>query len=105
VELQGHVDCPSNFDEFLTMDQLIPTTDHTATSLDVPDSEHVAYEQEEASDADEKIVKAMDDIQDLVSKIYTQSLKQRAIDSYFKKQLPNIKFSRACICFFKCVKF
>jgi hypothetical protein len=51
VELQGHVDCPSNFDEFLNVDQLIPTTkDHTATSLtslDVPDSEHVAYDQEE----------------------------------------------------------
>jgi hypothetical protein len=143
------------------VDQLIPTTeDHTATSLDVPDSDHVAYEQEEegegmqplparptrkdtstalsvldtvisasdadekivkamddiqdfvslptrkdtstalsvldtvisASDADEKIVKAMDDIQDFVSKIYRQSLKQRSIDSYFKKQLPNIKF-------------
>jgi hypothetical protein len=25
VELQGHVDCPSNFDEFLNVDQLIPT--------------------------------------------------------------------------------
>jgi hypothetical protein len=114
------------------VDQLIPTTeDHTATSLDVPDSEHVAYEQEvegegaqplparptrkdaftalsvldtviSASDADERIVKAMDDIQDFVSKIYRQSLKQRSIDSYFKKQLPNVKFrqvncSRACV--------
>jgi hypothetical protein len=48
VELQGHVDCPSNFDEFLNVDQLIPTTeDHTATSLDDPDSEHVVYGQEE----------------------------------------------------------
>jgi hypothetical protein len=45
VELQIHVDCPSNSDEFLNVDQLIPTIeDHTATSLDVPDSEHVAYE-------------------------------------------------------------
>jgi hypothetical protein len=122
VELQGHVDCPSNSDEFLMWIQLIPTTeDHMATSLDVPDSEHVAYEQEEegegmqplpvcptrkdtftalseldteisASDADEKIVKAMYDIQDFVSKIYRKSLKQRSIDSYFKKQLPNVKF-------------
>jgi hypothetical protein len=104
------------------VDQLITATeDHTATSLDIPDSEHVTYEQEEegegmqllparptwkdaftalsvldtviyASDADEKIVMAMDDIQDFVSKIYRQSLKQRSIDSYFKKQLPNVKF-------------
>jgi hypothetical protein len=79
------------------VDQVIPTTeDHTATSLDVPDSEHVAYQRDEdgegmqplpvrptrkdafialsvldtvisASDADEKIVKAMDDIQVFVS--------------------------------------
>jgi hypothetical protein len=41
-----------------------------------------------ASDADKKIVKTTDDIQDFVSKIYRQSLKQRSIDSYFKKQLP-----------------
>jgi hypothetical protein len=48
VELQGHIDCPSNFDEFLNMDHLIPTTeDHTATSLDIPDSEHVVHEREE----------------------------------------------------------
>jgi hypothetical protein len=48
VELQGHVDFPSNFDEFLNVNQLIPTTeDHTATSLDIPDSEHVVYEQEQ----------------------------------------------------------
>jgi hypothetical protein len=45
-----------------------------------------------ASDADDKIVKVMDDIQDFVFNIYRQSLKQRSIDSYFKKQLPNIKF-------------
>jgi hypothetical protein len=96
VQLQGHVDCPSNFDEFLNMDQLDPTTeDHMATSLDIPNSEHMAYEQEEVegmqplpvcptqkdaftalsvldtvisvSDADEKIVKMTDDIQDSVS--------------------------------------
>jgi hypothetical protein len=48
VELQGHVDCPSNFDEFLHVDQLIPTTeDQTTTSLDVPDSGLMAYEWEE----------------------------------------------------------
>jgi hypothetical protein len=45
-----------------------------------------------ASDVDEKIEKAMDDIQDFVSKIYRQSLKQRYTDSYLKKQLPNVKF-------------
>jgi hypothetical protein len=45
-----------------------------------------------ASDADEKIVKAMDDIEDFVSKIYRQSLKQRSIVSYFKKKLPKVKF-------------
>jgi hypothetical protein len=104
------------------VDQLIPTSeDHTASNLDIPESEHVAYEQDEeregmqplparptrkdaftapsvldtvisASDSDEKIVKVMDDIQDLISKIYRQVLKQRSIDSYFKKQLPNITF-------------
>jgi hypothetical protein len=37
VELQGHADCPSNSDEFLNVDQLIPATeDHTAKSLDIP---------------------------------------------------------------------
>jgi hypothetical protein len=44
----------------------------------------------------------MDDIQDFVSNIYKQSLKQRSTESYFKKQLPNVKFWRmncswACI--------
>jgi hypothetical protein len=45
-----------------------------------------------ASDANEKIVKVMDDIQDFVSEIYKWPLKQRSIKSYFKKQLPNGKF-------------
>jgi hypothetical protein len=45
-----------------------------------------------ASEANEKIVKVMDDIQDFLSKIYKQSLKERSTDSYFKKQLPDIKF-------------
>jgi hypothetical protein len=39
-----------------------------------------------SSDDDEKIVKALEEIQDFVSKIYKNSLKQRSIDSYFKKQ-------------------
>jgi hypothetical protein len=48
VELQGQVDFPSNFDEFLNVDQMIPTNkDHTATSLDVPDSKHMEYGQED----------------------------------------------------------
>jgi hypothetical protein len=34
----------------------------------------------------------MDDIQNLVSEIYKHSLKQKLIESYFKKQLPEIKF-------------
>jgi hypothetical protein len=28
VELQGHLDCPSNFDEFLNVYKSIPTTDY-----------------------------------------------------------------------------
>jgi hypothetical protein len=44
------------------------------------------------SDTDEKIVKAMDDIQNFVSKIYKQSLKQRLTELYFMKQLHNINF-------------
>jgi hypothetical protein len=105
VELQGHVDCPSIFDEFLDVDQLIPTTeDSSIQSLHLPDCEHMANEQEEeeeetqplpvcptrkdaftalsvsdcvisSSDANEKIVKAMDEIQDCVPKIYKNSLK------------------------------
>jgi hypothetical protein len=57
-----------------------------------------------SSDADKKIVKLMEDIQDFVSKIYKQSLKQRSTESYFTKQLRNIKFltrvkfSLVCIC-------
>jgi hypothetical protein len=37
-------------------------------------------------DADEKIMKAINEIQDFVSKIYKNSLKQRSVDSYFKTQ-------------------
>jgi hypothetical protein len=82
-------------------------------SLDAPDSENVTYRWEEegeemqllsacpaqkdtfmalsvsdtvisASEADDKIVKVIDDIQDFVSTIYMQPLKQRSIESYFK---------------------
>jgi hypothetical protein len=38
-----------------------------------------------SSDAN-KIVKAMDEIQDFMSKIYKNDLKQKSIDSYFTKQ-------------------
>jgi hypothetical protein len=63
-----------------------PTRKDTFTALSVLDTVI------SASYANEEIVKAMDDVQDFVSKIYRQSLKQRSIDSYFKKQLPNVKF-------------
>jgi hypothetical protein len=118
------VDWPSNFDEVLNVDQLIPTTeDQKATSFGIHYSKHMVYEWQEeveweemqplpacptrkdalmalseleivisANDADEKIVKTIHDIQDFVSKIYKQSLKQRSIEPHFKKQLPNVKF-------------
>jgi hypothetical protein len=45
-----------------------------------------------ANDADEKTVKAMDDIQDFVPTTCSQSLKLGSTNSYFKKQLPTIEF-------------
>jgi hypothetical protein len=42
-----------------------------------------------AGDSNEKLVKAVDDIQDFVSKIYLQSLKQRLIESYFNSLKPS----------------
>jgi hypothetical protein len=42
-----------------------------------------------ASDSNEKIVKAMNDIQESVSKILKQSLKQRSIEPYFNPLKPN----------------
>jgi hypothetical protein len=53
----------------------------------------------------------MEDIQDFVSKIYKQSSKQRSTESYFTKQLHNIKlFDKSKIfiglhLYFMCVKF
>jgi hypothetical protein len=41
------------------------------------------------NDADEKIVKVMDDIQEFVSKIYKQSLKKRSTELYFNPLKPN----------------
>jgi hypothetical protein len=38
------------------------------------------------SDADDRLIKAMDELQDFVSKVYKNSFKQRSIDSHFKKQ-------------------
>jgi hypothetical protein len=64
-----------------------PTWKDTFTALSVLDTVI------SANDGDDKIVKATDDIQDSVSKIYyRQSLKHRSIDSYFNEPLPNIKF-------------
>jgi hypothetical protein len=39
-----------------------------------------------SGDANERIVKAMDELQDFVSKAYKNTLKQRSVESYFKKQ-------------------
>jgi hypothetical protein len=113
VELQSHIDCPSTFKEFLNVDRSVPTTTDQPTSLDSPglSSEHVVGKEEEkiketrpsparpphkdalmvlsvldsvisASDADDRIVKDVD----FVSKVYKSSLKQRSVDSCFKKQ-------------------
>jgi hypothetical protein len=116
MELQGHTDCPSTFEEFLNVNKSVPTTTVQLTSLDGPgpSSEHVVGKEEEkmeetwplptppprkdalmalsvldsvvnVSDADNRLVKAMDELQDFVSKVYKNSFKQRSIDSYFKK--------------------
>jgi hypothetical protein len=97
------------------VNQLIPTAeDQTATSLDIPDSEPWCVSGKSRwgemqplsacparkdtftalsvldtviceSDADEKIVKTMDDIQDFVPSIYRQSLKQRSTYHILRK--------------------
>jgi hypothetical protein len=51
--MQGHVDCHSNFDEFLNVDQLIPTTEDQTTSLDIPESGFVVYEWEEEAEGED----------------------------------------------------
>jgi hypothetical protein len=38
------------------------------------------------SDADDKIVKAMDKLQNSMQKVYKNGLKQSTIDSYYKNQ-------------------
>jgi hypothetical protein len=38
-----------------------------------------------ASDTDDRIVKVMDELQDFVSKVYENSLKQRSVDFCFKQ--------------------
>ena len=47
--LQGHIDCPSTFKEFLNVDKCVPTTTDQPTTLDSPGrrSEHVVGEEEE----------------------------------------------------------
>ena len=44
------------------------------------------YSAVSASDADNGIMKAMDELQHFVSKVYKNCLQQRLTDSYFKKQ-------------------
>jgi hypothetical protein len=46
VELQGHIDCPGTFEEFLNVDKSVPTTTDQPTSLDGsdPSSEHMVGE-------------------------------------------------------------
>ena len=38
------------------------------------------------SDTHDRIVKAVDELQDIVSKVYLSSMKQRSVDSHFNKQ-------------------
>jgi hypothetical protein len=38
------------------------------------------------SETYDRIVKAVDELQDILSKVYLSSMKQRSIDSHFKKQ-------------------
>jgi hypothetical protein len=38
------------------------------------------------SDTYDRTVKAVDELQGILSKVYLSSMKQRSIDSYFKKQ-------------------
>lgn len=44
------------------------------------------YSAVSESDADDRIMKVMDELQDFVSKVHKTCLKQRSTDSYFKKQ-------------------
>jgi hypothetical protein len=39
-----------------------------------------------SSDVNERIVKAVDEIQDFVSKVYKNTMKQRSVESYVKMQ-------------------
>jgi hypothetical protein len=39
-----------------------------------------------SSDADERIVEVMDELQNFVSKVYKNTLKQRSFKLYFRKQ-------------------
>jgi hypothetical protein len=53
VELQGHVDCPNKYDDFLNVDQLIPTTEDDTTRLDVPGSRLLAYKCEQETEMED----------------------------------------------------
>jgi hypothetical protein len=54
AKLLGHIDCPSNFDDFVYVVQLVPTTEYQTTSLDIPDSRLMVYEREEEVEGKEK---------------------------------------------------
>jgi len=95
---------PSTSKELLNVDKSVPTTTDQPTSLDCsgPSTEHMVGEEEEkmeetppprqdaimalslldtvecASD----IMKAVDELQDFVSKVYTNSFKQDSSNSY-----------------------
>jgi hypothetical protein len=43
-----------------------------------------------SSGADKRIVKAVDDLKNFVSKVYVNTLKQRSFESYYKEQLNEI---------------
>jgi hypothetical protein len=84
-----------------------PTCEHTATSVATEGEEktkemhslpkHPARKDAlmalslldsviSSSDTDKRIVKAMDELQGFVSKVCKNTLKQKSIESYFKKQ-------------------
>jgi hypothetical protein len=100
---------PSTSKEFLNLDKSVPTTTDQPTSLDGPGptTEHMVGKEEEkmeeappphqdaimalsvldtvecASDTND-IMKAVDELQDFVSKVYTNDLKQSSSNSYLR---------------------
>jgi len=98
---------PSTFKEFLNVDKSVPTTTDQPTSLDGfgPSTEHTVGKEEEkmeetpphhqdaimalslldtaecASDMND-IMKAVDELQDFVSKVYTNGFRESSSNSY-----------------------